>query len=44
MHLRMSKDYDVTDTNLHRTKTGGLVPYFLYEFGFGLTDLSRHDW
>jgi hypothetical protein len=44
MLLRMSKDYDVADSNLHRTKTRVLAPYFFYEFGLELTGLSRHDW
>jgi len=41
--LRMSKDYDVAKSNLHRIKSRVLYPYFFYEFDCDLTGLSRHD-
>jgi hypothetical protein len=39
MLLRMSKDYDVAKSNLHRIKSRVQRPYFFYEFGFEVTGL-----
>jgi hypothetical protein len=43
MLLRMSKDFDVASSNLHRIKSRVLVPYFFYEFDCELTGASTYD-